>query len=303
MATISDGAGGSISECSLSMSYCEGAEAPLTPRFTRGGRPVSAPLTSSMFDESTGSHSAGPHSPRVLEIVEKSESVSWKLEYEGALSSLPPPLPSTTSPAPVKRKVSPASPLVLRKCKSSGLMTQSLDMTSLTRSHSIGSADTSSRGHSPLSRTVSSHVLPRSNSVRRKILPSFETLCESTESDSDESKKNSPEHESMERVIVTPGPVDIGDVSDEEVCAEISSSSEIEIGVEPDHADQPGADHGSYSDSPDTEPETVTIRSGLRTNEEQGEDVTEVTDPASPDLDPDVDMTLGSADNNIPTGQ
>ena len=38
------------------MSYCEGADsagsASLPPRFTRGGRPVSAPLTQSMFDDS-----------------------------------------------------------------------------------------------------------------------------------------------------------------------------------------------------------------------------------------------------------
>merc|ERR1719470_455406 len=35
-------------------------------------------------------------------------------------------------------------------------------------------------------------ILPRTGSVRRKILPAFEPLSESTESESDESKKNSP---------------------------------------------------------------------------------------------------------------
>merc|ERR1712117_886956 len=114
---------GSLADCSLSMSYCEGSpsdQASLPPRFTRGGRPVSAPLTQSWFDD-TRSSSTGPDSPRVLEIVEKSESVSCKLEYEAALSSLPPPLPSnssSTNPSPaIKRKISPHSPLMLRKCK------------------------------------------------------------------------------------------------------------------------------------------------------------------------------------------
>ena len=181
-------------DCPLSMSYCEGTEASpgLPPRFTRGGRPVSAPLTQSMFDDT-------PNSPRVFEIVEKTESVSWKLEYEAALSSLPPPLPSCSPSPGLKRKVSPSStsssmsgsPLALRKCRSSGpaLMTQSLDL-SLARSHS-------QPGHTPLCRTVSSgHSTPRSGSIRRKILPPFETLSESTESD--ESKENSPVTEEEE---------------------------------------------------------------------------------------------------------
>ena len=49
-------AGSALTDCPLSMSYCEGADAAgsasLPPRFTRGGRPVSAPLTQSMFDDS-----------------------------------------------------------------------------------------------------------------------------------------------------------------------------------------------------------------------------------------------------------
>jgi len=292
--TPEDAVAAPLSEQCLSMSYCEGAD-PLTPRF-RGGRPVSAPLT--MFDDQC------PDSPRVLEVVEKSESVSWKLEYEGALSSLPPPLPSSSvSPGSVKRKMSPGSavsPLVVRRCRSTGLMTQSLDL-SLTRSQSCDHS--SSAHHSPLSRTVSTHALPRSNSVRRKILPSFEPLSESTESDSDESKKNSPVTETRVEVVtplddlvddarvevVTPAPVDIGDVSDEEVCAEISSSSEIEIGVDP--ADiTTDALHSHSDDTPDTDPE-VTIRSGVVRSTEDS--VTDLL--ASPDVEAaDLDLTLAS---------
>ena len=95
--------------------------------------------------------------------------------------------------------------------------------------------------------------------MRRKILPAFEPLSESTESESDESKKNSPveekkkveegmksvnpgegekgekgrrkEEEEVERreELRTPGPVDIAGVGDEFEEAEISSSSEIEV--------------------------------------------------------------------------
>ena len=95
--------------------------------------------------------------------------------------------------------------------------------------------------------------------MRRKILPAFEPLSESTESESDESKKNSPveekkkveegirsvnpeegragekntvrgKEEEVERreELRTPGPVDIvGSEEFEE--GEISSSSEIEV--------------------------------------------------------------------------
>ena len=286
-------------DCPLSMSYCEGTEASpgpgLPPRFTRGGRPVSAPLTQSMFDDT-------PNSPRVFEIVEKSESVSWKLEYEAALSSLPPPLPSCSPSPGLKRKVSPSStsssvsgsPLALRKCRSSGpaLMTQSLDL-SLARSHSY----TAPTSHAPLCRTPSSgHTQPRAGSIRRKILPPFETLSESTESD--ESKENSPvteEEGDTRQEIVTPAPVDIGSMSDDEVCCEISSSSEIEIGLEEDSLPlrqeaSRRLEDLSHSDSPDTEPE-VTIRSSLQVAEVTKDDPT-----LSPDIE--ADRTLRSELNS-----
>ena len=99
--------------------------------------------------------------------------------------------------------------------------------------------------------------------MRRKILPAFEPLSESTESESDESKKNSPvdekkkveegmrsgnaeekgakektlsgsKKEDEEEVVArreelrTPGPVDIVG-TDEFEEGEISSSSEIEV--------------------------------------------------------------------------
>ena len=250
----------------------------------------------SMFDD-TSAPTLGPNSPRVFEIVEKSESVSWKLEYEAALSSLPPPLPSSSPSPGLKRKVSPGSagssvsgsPLALRKCRSSGpaIMTQSLDLSltnqrPMSRDQPIRGPDlgrslsyTSPGEHQPLCRTVSSLALPRSGSVRRKILPPFETLSESTESD--ESKESSPvtEEDTRRQEIVTPAPVDIGSMSDDEVCGEISSSSEIEIGLDedprphrpelslPEVARRPPEPDLSHSDSPDTEPE-VTIISSLQ---------------------------------------
>ena len=199
----------------------------------------------------------------MLEVVEKSESVSWKLEYEAALPS--------ASPSPSnKRKISPHSPLVLRKCKSgsvvpTGLMTRSLDL-SLARSNSYTAG---SSEHPALCRTVSSHAVQRVGSLRRKIVPSFETLSESTESESDESKKNSPVEARAE--VVTPAPVDITGPeaagSDDEMC-EISSSSEIEIGIEQEHdhlTDKRSQEDNSHSDSPgsDTDPD-LTIRSNLK---------------------------------------
>ena len=282
-------------------------------------RPLSAPLTPGphiMFDETRSvklsryqiirltftvirSLPPGPDSPRVLEVVEKSESVSWKLEYEAALSCAAPALPSPS----VKRKISPHSPLMLRKCKSgsvvpSGLMTRSLDL-SLARSNSYtaGSSGTASTSeHQSLSRTVSSHAVQRAGSVRRRILPSFETLSESTESESDESKKNSPvdtesQLSDLRGDVVTPSPVDITG-SDDEIC-EISSSSEIEIGIEQDSdnlADKRFQDENSHSDSPgsDTDPD-LTIRSNLKKTSESlvGKPVSDLESP-----DTEVELTL-----------
>lgn len=255
----------------LSMSYCEGTTCSLpvmgSPRFTRGGRPMSAPpgkLAQTIFDDS---RSLPPDSPRVLEVVEKSESVSWKLEYDASIMS------ADSSPSPsTKRKLSPQSPLMLRKCKSSGLMTRSLDM-SLGRSNSY----TSGTDHTSLCRTQS--LIQRNGSIRRKIIPSFETLSESTESESDDSKKNSPvdfndkkgsskqkgscdDIDNQRIEMTTPAPVDIAG-SDDEMC-EISSSSEIEIGEEQDIFNQQDESSESEPGSPDTEPE-VTLRSDLST--------------------------------------
>ena len=228
---------------------------------------MSAPpgkLAQTIFDDT---RSLPPDSPRVLEVVEKSESVSWKLEYDGSILS------ADSSPSPsTKRKLSPQSPLMLRKCKSSGLMTRSLDM-SLGRSNSY----TSGTDHISLCRTQS--LIQRNGSIRRKIIPSFETLSESTESESDDSKKNSPvdfndkkgsskqkvscdEIDNQRIEMTTPAPVDIAG-SDDEMC-EISSSSEIEIGEEQDIFNHQDESSESEPGSPDTEPE-VTLRSDLST--------------------------------------
>ena len=110
--------------------------------------------------------------------------------------------------------------------------------------------------------------------MRRKILPAFEPLSESTESESDESKKNSPvdekkragqamrksEHpekegevetgptsakqEERREELRTPGPVDIVAAGEEFEEGEISSSSEIEVGGGGgDHAGDGHHDH------------------------------------------------------------
>merc|ERR1712083_803485 len=111
----------------------------------------------------------------------KSESVSWKLEYQEGEA-----FPLLSSPGGI-RKLSPQSPLALRRVVSAGLMTRSLGpmdgIGGLARSnsYSAGSCDT----RTPV-------TVQRSGSVRRKILPAFEPLSESTESESDDSKKNSP---------------------------------------------------------------------------------------------------------------
>lgn len=227
----------------------------------------------------------------MLEVVEKSESVSWKLGYEAAGPSAS---PSPSNP----RKISPHSPLMLRKCKSgsvvpSGLMTRSLDL-SLARSNSYtgGSSD-----HQALCRTVS-HTVQRVSSARKKILPSFETLSESTESESDESKKNSPVE--LRAEVVTPAPVDITGPeaagSDEDIC-EISSSSEIEIGIEQenDHlTEKRSQDENSDSPGSDTEPD-VTIRSSLKKTSAE-EEVTIKTENHPPTSDRVMTTSLPSYD-------
>jgi len=151
-------------------------------------------------------------------------------------------------------------------------MTRSLDM-SLNRSNSY----TSGTDHTTLHRTQS--LIQRNGSIRRKIIPSFETLSESTESESDDSKKSSPvefndkqgnskQNSSVNEInnqrieMTTPAPVDIAG-SDDEMC-EISSSSEIEIGEEQDVFNQQDESSESEPGSPDTEPE-VTLRSELTT--------------------------------------
>jgi hypothetical protein len=80
-------------------------------------RPVSAPpgkfdFLSKISCASTPRHNADldPDSPRVLEVYEKNESVSWKLEYNEAEAEM------CGSPN-LKRKLSPHSPLTIRKSR------------------------------------------------------------------------------------------------------------------------------------------------------------------------------------------
>ena len=78
-----------------------------------------------------------------------------------------------------------------------------------------------------------SRSLSRSNSTRKKIIPSFEPLSESTESDSFEEKLQKNEAAAAHRVHPggppqAPASVCIDDLDDD--IGDISSSSEIEIG-------------------------------------------------------------------------
>ena len=97
------------------------------PRFSRGCRPLSAPPGKPNLLDSNSplppdsprvNQQLPPDSPRVLEVVEKSESVSWKLEYQEGEA-----FPLLSSPAGI-RKLSPQSPLALRRVVSAGLMTR-----------------------------------------------------------------------------------------------------------------------------------------------------------------------------------
>jgi len=302
---------GGLETNSLSMSYCEGTAHSLpflsSPRFFRGAKGGNTPANKLMaeagilfMDGSFDMTQSLQHdSPRVKEVIEKSDSVSWKLEYEAAGSetslnsgSLTEGVGASSAKAsPIfKRKLSPKSPLLLRKCKSNGsntmmekvgLMTRSLEFgqehSSLSRSNSYSSGcnTTQDGSHAVLQRTAS--VMQRNGSVRRKILPSFETLSESTESESDEMRKNSPDKhdsrhhkdgETSARNISTPGPIDIVSTctSEDDLC-DISSSSEIEIGGDDEPAwverrEENDAESDSEPESPDTEPE-VTLRAEL----------------------------------------
>ena len=84
----------------------------------------------------------------------------------------------------------------------------------------------SRRNESPTSLTRS---LSRSNSTRKKIIPSFEPLSESTESDSlEEQLQKSKEARINHEQRKPPAAVNIDDMLDEDI-GDISSSSEIEI--------------------------------------------------------------------------
>merc|ERR1719400_2111191 len=123
--------GDPLDNSGMSISYCEGTAHSLplvgSPRFSRGCRPLSAPPgkqnlldSNSPLPPDSPRVTLPPDSPRVLEVVEKSESVSWKLEYQEGEA-----FPLLSSPGGI-RKLSPQSPLALRRVVSAGLMTRSL---------------------------------------------------------------------------------------------------------------------------------------------------------------------------------
>ena len=147
---------------------------------------------------------AGPDSPRLSGVVEKEESVAWKIEYnEGEeiiqQQQIQNNSSNRSSPA-LKRKSTPPAQM----------MTKSLDRLNVNKPAS------------------------RSNSVRKKIIPSFEPLSESTESDSleEQFKVSNQFHEKSSNPSDQdnkPASVNIEDLDDD--IGDISSSSEIEIGM------------------------------------------------------------------------
>ena len=129
---------------------------------------------------------AGPDSPRLLEVVEKNESLSWKIEYH----------------ADSDQELLGASPKLKRKATPPA------------------SNQLVERPSRPRSETSPSRSLSRSSSTRKKIIPSFEPLSESTESDS-------LEEQLLTQKPQPPASVHIEDLDDD--IGDISSSSEIEI--------------------------------------------------------------------------
>lgn len=179
--------------------HCPQSLPPFTGR-SRKCRPVSAPpgkfdmasLAKSLKDQT------GPDSPRLCEVVEKNESLSWKIEYqEGSDQEI---------------GSSSASPLLAKR---SSNMTRSLERPSSAR-----------RSESPSSSGLS-RSLSRSNSSRKKIIPSFEPLSESTESDSLEEQLLKADQQPSKQ-HQAPAAVNISDDLDDDI-GDISSSSEIEI--------------------------------------------------------------------------
>ena len=176
---------------SLTASYSEHAPQSLPP-FTgrcRKNRPVSAPpgkfdlasLAKSLKDQS------GPDSPRLLEVVEKCDSLSWKIEYqEDEIEAVAGAAGAGASPV-LKRKVTPPAQM----------MTRSLE-------RPIKGKD---------GQTLMTRSLSRSNSTRKKIIPSFEPLSESTESDSLEEQLQKDQEEPKD--VKPPASVDIDDLDDD----------------------------------------------------------------------------------------
>jgi len=92
----------------LSYSYTEGCTRSLPPMM--GRTPRTNRISDPDFDPDSGLPSAADaeESPKVIEVVEKTESVSWRLEYEEQMRQA---AAAVASPSPaLKRKLSPMSP-------------------------------------------------------------------------------------------------------------------------------------------------------------------------------------------------
>merc|ERR1712037_850436 len=149
----------------------------------------------------------GPDSPRLSQVVEKSESLSWKIEYQQESDQ------ESTSASPLLQRRKQTPPMMMSRSLERPSRRNNESPTALTRS------------------------LSRSNSTRKKIIPSFEPLSESTESDSLEEQlqkskegriRNHSGHLDHLEQDKPPAAVSIDDMLDEDI-GDISSSSEIEI--------------------------------------------------------------------------
>jgi len=199
------------SKGSLTASYSEHCPQSLPP-YTgrcRKSRPMSAPpgkFNLASLTKSLKTHQ-GPDSPRLSQVVEKSESLSWKIEYQQESDQ------ESTSASPLLQRRKQTPPMMMSRSLERPSRRNNESPTALTRS------------------------LSRSNSTRKKIIPSFEPLSESTESDSLEEqlqkskegriRNHSGDLDHLEQ-NKPPAAVSIDDMLDEDI-GDISSSSEIEI--------------------------------------------------------------------------
>ncbi len=200
-------------------------------------RPVSAPPGKLEFGAMISS-TPNNKSSRILEVVEKNESVAWKIEYNPdeqqqqhhreRQNSHNSDSGSVGCSPRLRRKASASPSSTPRSRSKSGSRTGSESAAAMSRSYNR--TFSVPKEHEPLMvrSCVGVPSVSRSDSVKKKIIPSFEPLSESTESDSlEDALKDEPEVKKETspsvNIVARDEDLDMDDIGD------ISSSSEIEI--------------------------------------------------------------------------